>query len=112
MRTYDKYYNDKLKAMHVKKMKKRDLGLAKIDSYVMMENNRRMDTKDSQLMKTDDNRASLRDLNGTRRNDYVSHYLDQLTRNVKVSPKDVYDIQSGKLDGTKYGSIGYDSSKL
>ena len=44
LRTYEKYHREKLKAMHMVKTKKRDLGLANIDSYVMMEQLRRIDT--------------------------------------------------------------------
>ena len=53
--------------------------MANIDSFVMMEQMRRMDTNEFHLVRTDDQRASLKDLNATRSSDYVSHFLQNIT---------------------------------
>jgi ATP-dependent Clp protease ATP-binding subunit ClpA len=85
MRAYAQYMSEKIENKFVKKEKLRDLGLANIDSYVMIDQMQRNDSKNYELKKTSDNRASLKDLNTVRPSNYLTDYLERMTGSVKVS---------------------------
>ena len=84
METYNKYFEQKLKARHSKKPELTDLGRAAIDSAVTMNQMRINDATNRALLKTDKNRASLKDIGGLRGKDYLGGYLERVTNEVKV----------------------------
>ena len=59
MREYAAFMKKKMKPLHKRKEPDRDLGLAAIDSTVMLEQMARNDSHNFHLMKTTDIRASL-----------------------------------------------------
>ena len=42
------------------------------------------DSKNASLMKTDNSRASLKDIGGLRSKDYLGSYLERVTSDVKI----------------------------
>ena len=72
----------------------KDLGLAAIDSHVIFAQMARMESKNAHLQETNDDRASMRDLNATRPNNYLANYLERVTDDVKVSKNHVPGIQA------------------
>lgn len=49
LRTFAQYMKDKMTSRQIKKTKKRDLGLAAIDSYVIFDQMKRNDSTNTQL---------------------------------------------------------------
>ena len=60
------------------------MGRAAIDSSVTMNQMRINDATNRALLKTDKNRASLKDIGGLRGKDYLGGYLERVTNEVKV----------------------------
>ena len=71
----------------------KDLGLAAIDSYVIFDQMARNDSHNLTLVTTNDNRASLKDLNATRPSNYLNSFLERVTNDVKVPRGHVKTIQ-------------------
>lgn len=84
MRAFSQYMKEKMEGKKEKRAKLRDLGLAAIDSYVMIDQMQRNDSMDHRLQATSDNRASLKDLNSVRPENYLNSYLARVTGDVKV----------------------------
>ena len=93
MRVFASYMKDKMTNKQYKKQKQRDLGLAAIDTHVIFKQMERNDSVDHQLISTNDNRASLKDLNATRPSNYLNSYLERVTDDVKVPKAHVSMIQ-------------------
>jgi hypothetical protein len=75
---------DKMTSKQHKKQKLRDLGLAAIDSHVIFDQMARNDSTNAKLFGTSEQRASLKDLNSTRPNNFLNSFLERLTDDVKV----------------------------
>ena len=63
--------------------------MANIDSHVLMSQINRNDSNNVGLMKTDKNRASLKDIGRLRGRDYLGGYLERITKNVKIPQSQV-----------------------
>ena len=72
-----------------------DLGRANIDSYVVIKQMKINDSKNASLMKTDNSRASLKDIGGLRGKDYLGSYLERVTSDVKIPQRHVQPLQVG-----------------
>ena len=89
-----------------KKQQLRDLGLAAVDSYVMIDQMQRNDSNNYQLKGTNDHRASLKDLNAIRPSNYLSSFLERVTDNVKVPKAHVKAIQEeAEFYGSNYDGL-------
>ena len=93
MRAFAKYMKDKMISKQYKKEKKRDLGLAAVDTHVIFTQMERNDSKNYKLVKTTDQRPSMKDLNATRPTNYLDSYLERVTDEVKVPKSVVRAIQ-------------------
>lgn len=84
MRAFARFMSEKMESKHYKRETLRDLGLAAVESYVIFDQMKRNDSKNVKLLDSANNRASLKDLNGARPDNYLSKYLEKVTRQVKV----------------------------
>lgn len=106
MRAFSQYMKEKMESKKEKKAQMRDLGLAAIDSYVMIDQMQRNDSTNYKLRGTSENRASLCDLNAVRPLNYLHSYLSRVTGdarvpmgNVKTRQYDTEHLQTS-LDGS------------
>ena len=93
MRVFARYMKDKMTNKQYKKTAKRDLGLAAIDTHVIFSQMERNDSENFHLLHTNDNRCSMKDMNGIRPSNYLNSYLERVTNKVKVSKASVKSIQ-------------------
>lgn len=65
---------------------------------VKTESLKRLSSPDLRLLKSTDNRASMTDINTIRDSDFVSNYLERLTKDVKISLQDIRSLQGSWND--------------
>ena len=65
----------------------------------------RNDTKNIHLINSQDNRASLRDMNQVRPDNFLSKYLERVTSQVKVSKSQIRTIQAADSGGIESESM-------
>ena len=96
METFAQYMKEKMTSRHTKKLEKKDLGLAAVNSHVIFTQMARQESKNHHLVTTDDNRASMKDLNAIRPTNYLSGFLERVTDDVKIPKHHVKNIQEEK----------------
>ena len=85
MQAFAKFMEEKMESKQFKRDKLKDLSLAAVDSFVVFDQMARNDTKNFHLVNSQDNRASLRDMNRVRPDNFLSKYLERVTSQVKVT---------------------------
>ena len=83
---------EKMESKQYKRETLKDLSLAEVNNFVIFDQMARNDSKNHHLVNSQDNRASLRDLNGIRPESYLSKYLERVTSQVKVPKGQIHTL--------------------
>ena len=112
MHAFARFMSEKMENKQYKRETLRDLGLAAVDSFVIFDQMARNDSKNVHLLTSVENRASQKDLNGTRPGNYLQKYLEQLTNKVKVPLNHVKQIQEAEEGFQSARGSQFDTSSI